>query len=167
MPVLYWFAGIGQHGCPVFPPWTVGLTAHTTHPYNLVMTDTDTRRGMSDGGKDERDREREWEQRERERALARNRHRGSHLSTLSIRKRVEQPGKDIEQQLTNTHTYTHRPCVKAWRESRQATNTHTHLWRRQMEGRPHNRRGGESLHKHVNSRQSNSGRVTLPLSPLA
>lgn len=45
MPVLYWFAWIGQHGRPVLPPWTLSLAAHTTHPYNLVMTDTDTREG--------------------------------------------------------------------------------------------------------------------------
>lgn len=46
MPVLYWFAWIGQHGCPVLPPWTVSIAAHATHPYNLVMTDTDAQHGM-------------------------------------------------------------------------------------------------------------------------
>lgn len=41
MPVLYWFTWIGQHGRPVLPPGTIGFAAHTTHPYNLVMTDAD------------------------------------------------------------------------------------------------------------------------------
>lgn len=59
MPVLYWFARIGQHGCPVLPPWTFSFAAHTTHPYNLVMTNTDTRqRGWRQGQGRQRARER-------------------------------------------------------------------------------------------------------------
>lgn len=46
MPVLYWFAWIGQHGRPVLPPWTVGVAAHTTHPDNLVVTNTVTHHVM-------------------------------------------------------------------------------------------------------------------------
>lgn len=59
MPVLYWFARIGQHGCPVLPPWTFSFAAHATHPYNLVMTNTDTRhRGWRQGQGRQRARER-------------------------------------------------------------------------------------------------------------
>lgn len=62
MPVLYWFAWIGQHGRPVLPPGTVGVAAHTTHPYNLVMTDAETQ-----GSKEEKKREKRqgWLKKER------------------------------------------------------------------------------------------------------
>lgn len=53
MPVLYWFAWIGQHGRPVLPPWTFSIAAHTTHPYNLVMTNADMQQG-TEGCKDEK-----------------------------------------------------------------------------------------------------------------
>ncbi len=116
MPVLYWFAWIGQHGRPVLPPRTLSVAAHTTHPYNLVMTNTDTQRGMGARTREtesERDREREKmkkgrgvekgsEQgynkagREMETGLVRNRQRESHLSTPSTGKRVQRLRKDTE-----------------------------------------------------------------------
>lgn len=55
MPVLYWFAWIGQHGRPVLPPGTVGVAAHATHPYNLVMTDAERRRGEGTQGEKQKD----------------------------------------------------------------------------------------------------------------
>lgn len=117
MPVLYWFAWIGQHGCPVLPPWTLSVTAHATHPYNLVMTNTDTQQGMEASTREtERERERENRvesregsgmergsergynkaRRERETLLVRYRQRESHLSTFSIGKRVQHLRKDTE-----------------------------------------------------------------------
>lgn len=52
MPVLYGFAWIDQHGRPVLSSWTVSITADTTHPYNLIMTNTDKQRGVGNGGMD-------------------------------------------------------------------------------------------------------------------
>lgn len=46
MPVLDRLAWIGQHGGPVLPPRTISFAAHATHAYNLVMTNTDTRKEM-------------------------------------------------------------------------------------------------------------------------
>lgn len=60
MPVLYWFARIGQHGSPVLPPRTFSFAPYTTHPYNLVMTDADTQQGQEEWKRGwERQRERE------------------------------------------------------------------------------------------------------------
>lgn len=65
MPVLYWFARIGQHGSPVLPPRTFSFAPYTTHPYNLVMTDADAQQGQEEW-------KRGWErQREREKQAVR------------------------------------------------------------------------------------------------